>query len=169
MKVVPQLMKLHLMPGKKKKVREKLEKEQELVKQRKKDIKEGKVKLNGREIFLQQLEEQRINFDDGGDDTFDINTLRKARVDEEERLDLENMKVISELNATMAEQFADYKEPDEEELKKMLNTGDNTITIITNNDSQVKVDTSLFDEDIDNLPDDDIEVEEKRVDTPGME
>jgi len=147
-------MKLHSRLGKTKKIREKEEKDLDLIKQRKKDIKEGRVKLNGREIFLQQLEEQKIFLDEDDGDTLDIMSLRKAKVDLEEELDRENMRVISNLNATMAQEFADYQEPDEDQLKKLLNPVDNTITIITNNDSQVKVDASLFDEDIDNLPDD---------------
>jgi len=56
----------------------------------------------------------------------------------------------------MAQEFSDYQEPDEEELRKMLDreSNSNTITILTN-DNQIQVDASLFGDDID-IPDDEV-------------
>jgi len=64
---------------KEKKLRERAEKEEERIKQRSKDLKSGLVKLTGREIILQQQEQDK-NFDeDGEDDGFDIMALLRKK------------------------------------------------------------------------------------------
>jgi len=53
-------MKKLLKNGKIKKLKEKREREEEAINKRKRDIKEGNVKLNGREILTQQMENKKI-------------------------------------------------------------------------------------------------------------
>jgi len=106
---------------------------------------------------MQQQEQNSAQLEEEGDDAIDLAALRKEKKNVEDKLDMENARVISEI----ATEYFNIQEPNEEEIEKMLNNNpnptiisndSNTITIVTDN-SAVKVNASLFDDD-ENLPDD---------------
>jgi len=98
-----------------KKLKEKREREEEAINKRKRDIKEGNVKLNGREILTQQMENKKFMFEEeGAEEMIDLSAFMKEKIDQEEQLDKENYKLISNIQSS----FSDYKEPTEDELKK---------------------------------------------------
>jgi len=134
-----------------KKLQLKAEKEEESKNQRTKDIKSGHVKLTGREIILQQFENNKIQQEEEGDD-FDIVSLLKKKVELEEEVDKENAKKIKEI----AKDLSDLKEPNEEQIQKYLYgdkiENDNTLLV-----KEVKVDIDLFNEDIEDFPDEDVD------------
>jgi len=146
---------------KEKKIREREDREEEMRKQRTRDLKSGVAKLTGREIIMQQHEEQRLNLDDGDDDAMDLAALRREKEEEEDALDLENAKRIEVNNL-------DYSNVNDEDIERILrgengetngkeNNGNDTIT--EGDDGQktlivekVKVDVDLFNEE-DDIPD----------------
>lgn len=112
-----------------KKLKEKREREEEAINKRKRDIKEGNVKLNGREILTQQMENKKFMFEEeGAEEMIDLSAFMKEKIDQEEQLDKvlikifhhshkkENYKLISNIQSS----FSDYKEPTEDELKKNI-------------------------------------------------
>jgi len=143
---------------KERKNKEKAEKEEQKKKQRNKDLKSGHAKLTGREILLQRYEEQKFTEEDEGEEDFDIIALLKKKGQEEDEMDMENAKLITDI----AQEFKDYVEPDEEELQKLIKgetpKENNEIkmedgkTLLV---KEVQVDVDLFKEDeIGDLPDD---------------
>jgi len=96
-------------------LKEKREREEEAINKRKRDIKEGNVKLNGREILTQQMENKKFMFEEeGAEEMLDLSAFMKEKIDQEDQLDKENYKLISDIQSS----FSDYKEPTEDELKK---------------------------------------------------
>jgi predicted RNA binding protein YcfA (HicA-like mRNA interferase family) len=144
---------------KEKKLKERADREMEALNKRKKDIKAGTVKLTGREILTQKIEDKTLNFEEENEEAFDLSIFLREKTDMEEQVDKENFNFIS----TIQNEFSDYKEPTEEELKKFLETKNNTVTVsnenntvtITTENSKIQVgDASLFDDDnIDDIED----------------
>jgi len=153
-----------------KKIREREDREEEIRKQRTKDLKSGAAKLTGREIIMQQHEEQRLDLDDGDDDAIDLAALRREKQEEEDALDLENAKLIEGITT----EYSNIKEPNEEEIERIL-SGTQKENGIENNETngidttvgdeekktliveKVKVDVDLFneEEDIPDIPEED--------------
>jgi len=157
---------------KEKKIREREDRDEEMRMQRTRDLKSGAAKLTGREIIMQQHEEQRLNLDDGDDDAIDLAALRREKEEEEDALDRENAKLIEEITT----EYSNIKEPDEEEIERILsgqngetkgkenNETNGKDTITEGDDGQktlivekVKVDVDLFneEEDIPDFPEED--------------
>jgi len=70
-------MKKHSRNGKKKKLKEKADKEEERLKQRSKELRSGLVKQTGREIMLEKYENKLEEEEEGED--FDIISLLKKK------------------------------------------------------------------------------------------
>jgi len=141
-----------------KKLQVKRDKEDEAINKRKRDIKEGNVKLNGREILTQQMENKKFMFEEeGAEEMIDLSAFMKEKIDQEEQLDKENYKLISNIQTS----FSDYKEPTEDELKKIIEGQNNTEKTEPNGNNTVitteglKIDASLYqDEDVDDIDED---------------
>jgi predicted RNA binding protein YcfA (HicA-like mRNA interferase family) len=146
---------------KEKKMKERADRELEALNKRKKDIKAGIVKLSGREILTQKIEDKTLNFEEENEEAFDLSIFLREKTDMEEQVDKENFNFISSIQT----EFSDYKEPTEEELQKFLenknnntvtvSNENNTVTITTENSTKIQVgDASLFDDDnIDDIED----------------
>jgi len=52
--------------------------------------------------------------EEGAEEMIDLSAFMKEKIDQEEQLDKENYKLISNIQSS----FSDYKEPTEDELKK---------------------------------------------------
>jgi len=152
------------------KIKKKKEEElQKNSKSREKALKAGQVKMTGREWFSQEGYKEEDDGEGSDGDDVDLMALLKSKKKEEEETDAENARLAEELNKAVEEELAQTAKENEAPLETTTGPDDPPkgtqkaddladLPPIDNNESVPvvileNVDTSLFTENLDDIPD----------------
>jgi len=137
--------------------KQKEEEEKKSAASRQKALKAGQVRMTGREFLTHEGYKETEEEADGED--VDLIALMKAKKQEEEALDEENVRIATELNQAVEEELAETAREKAVEGSQTIETSAEPITTdptpaIETETVLQNVDTSLFTENIDDIPDD---------------